>query len=93
MKDNRNDKTIERNYVPKWRFLIAEYNLVKAKKHPKFRFVQDSHPFHGVSRQTFGVGSLPAVPQHGAPAPGLGGQDAPPGPVGLCQRITWHLQE
>ena len=53
MKDNRNDKTIERNYTQKWRFLIAEYNLVKAKKHPKFRFVQDFYVFHGVSRQTF----------------------------------------
>ena len=53
MKDNRNDKTIERNYTQKWRFLIAEYQLVKAKKHPKFRFVQDFYAFHGVSRQTF----------------------------------------
>ena len=53
MKDNRNDRTIERNYTQKWRFLIAEYELVKAKKHPKFRFVQDFYPFHGVSRQTF----------------------------------------
>ncbi len=41
MKDNRNDRT------------IAEYELVKAKSAPKFRFVQDFHPFHGVSRQTF----------------------------------------
>ena len=53
MKDNRNDRTIERNYTQKWRFLIAEYELVKAKKHPKFRFVQDFYAFHGVSRQTF----------------------------------------
>ncbi len=53
MKDNRNDRTIERNYTQKWRFLIAEYQLVKAKKHPQFRFVQDFYAFHGVSRQTF----------------------------------------
>ena len=46
MKDNRNDGAIERNYAQKWRFLIAERQLVKAKKHPKFRFVQDFHPFH-----------------------------------------------
>jgi len=53
MKDNRNDGAIERNYTQKRRFLIAERQLVKAKKHPQFRFVQDFHPFHGVSRQTF----------------------------------------
>ena len=41
------------NYIQKWRFLVREYELVKAKKHPRFRFVQDFYNFHGTSRQTF----------------------------------------
>ena len=53
MRDNRKDGTIERNYIQKWRFLIREYQLVKAKKHPRFRFVQDFYAFHGTNRQTF----------------------------------------
>ena len=53
MRDNRKDRTIERNYTQKWRFLIAEYELVKAEKRPKFRFAQDFYAFHGVNRQTF----------------------------------------
>ena len=53
MRDNSNDKTVERSYVQKWRFLIGEYQLVKAKKHPQFRFVQDFYNFHGTNRQTF----------------------------------------
>ena len=32
MRDNSFDRTIERNYVQKWRFLIAEYEEVKDKK-------------------------------------------------------------
>ena len=53
MRDNRNDRTIERNYTQKWRFLISEYLLVKAKRHPKFRFLHDFYAFHHVNRQTF----------------------------------------
>ena len=41
MRDNRSDRTIERNYTQKRRFLISECQLVKANKHPKFRFAQD----------------------------------------------------
>ena len=39
--------------LQKWRFLIREYERVKAKQHPHFRFVQDFYAFHGTSRQTF----------------------------------------
>ena len=53
MRDNSNDRTVERNYIQKWRFLIREYELVKAKKHTRFRFVQDFYNFHGTNRQTF----------------------------------------
>ena len=37
MRDNSKDLTLERNYIQKWRFLIHEYQLVKAGKHPRFR--------------------------------------------------------
>ena len=53
MRNNSTDRTVERNYIQKWRFLVQEYELVKAKKHPRFRFVQDFYNFHGTSRQTF----------------------------------------
>ena len=53
MRDNSKDKTIERNFIGKWRFLIREYELVKAGKHSHFRFVQDFYAFHGTNRQTF----------------------------------------
>ena len=53
MRDNSSDKTIERNLMQKWRFLISEYELVKAKQHPQFRYLQDFYAFHGTSRQTF----------------------------------------
>jgi len=53
MRYNTVDKTIERNYIQKWRFLIKEYELVKAKKHPSFRFVSDFYKFHNINRQTF----------------------------------------
>lgn len=53
MRHNTNDKTLEKNYIQKWRFLIKEYELTKARKHPQFRFVSDFYKFHGTSRQTF----------------------------------------
>ena len=34
MRDNSKDRTIERDYIQKRRFLIKEYQLVKAKRHP-----------------------------------------------------------
>ena len=37
MRDNSNDCTVERSYIQKWRFLIREYELVKAKKHVRCR--------------------------------------------------------
>ena len=53
MRDNSNDRTVERNYVQKYRFLIREYELVKAKRHHRFRFLQDFYAHHGTNRQTF----------------------------------------
>jgi hypothetical protein len=47
------DKTIEKNYIQKWQFLIAEYLLTKKGNHPKFRFVSDFYRSHNTNRQTF----------------------------------------
>ena len=53
MRNNHRDSTIERNYVQRWRFLMPEFELVKAGEHPKFRFREDFYRFHGTNRQTF----------------------------------------
>ena len=53
MRNNSQDKTLERNYIKKWRFLISEYDLVKTGSHPQFRFVMDFYRFHHTHRQTF----------------------------------------
>lgn len=53
MRRTTEDKTLERNYVQKWQFLIGEYELTKKKQHPRFRFVSDFYKHHGTSRQTF----------------------------------------
>lgn len=41
MRINTNDLTLVRNYLQKYQFLIKEYELVKQKQHPKYRFVKD----------------------------------------------------
>src|SRR5262249_12783370 len=53
MRDNSFDRTIERNYIQKWRFLIAEYEEVKAGRSPTFRRVGDFYKHHGTCSQTF----------------------------------------
>ncbi len=53
MKYNNNDKTILNNYLRKYQFLIHEYELVKAKKHTKYRFVGEFYKAHNTNRQTF----------------------------------------
>ena len=53
MRNNSKDRTIERNLAQKWRFLIGEFELVKAGRHPQFRFREDFYRFHGTNRQTF----------------------------------------
>lgn len=53
MRRTTEDKTIEKNYIQKWRFLMKEYELVKAKKHPHYKFVTDFYKAHNLSRQTF----------------------------------------
>ena len=53
MRDNSFDRTIERNDLQKWRFLIAEYEQVKAGLSVEFRRVGDFYRFHGTCSQTF----------------------------------------
>lgn len=53
MRHNTKDKTLERNYLEKYRFLIKEYEQVKAGNHPRFRFAQDFYKSHDTDRRSF----------------------------------------
>jgi transposase InsO family protein len=53
MRNNSSDETIKRNYIQKYRFLINEYELVKNKKHPNFRFVKDFYKAYDTDRRSF----------------------------------------
>ena len=53
MRDNSYDRTIERNYLQKWRFLIPEYEAVKAGRSPLFKRAGDFYRHHGTCSQTF----------------------------------------
>src|ERR1044072_2040289 len=53
MRDNSYDRTIERNYLQKWRVLISEYEAVKAGRSKLFQRVGDFYRHHGTCSQTF----------------------------------------
>lgn len=53
MRHNTKDSTLERNYLEKYRFLIREYEQVKAGIHPRFRFAQDFYKSHDTDRRSF----------------------------------------
>ena len=53
MRDNSFDRTIERNYIQKWQFVIAEYEEVKAGRSKTFKRVGDFYRHHGTCSQTF----------------------------------------
>jgi transposase InsO family protein len=53
MRDNSYDRTIERNYLQKWRFLIPEYEAVKAGRSEAFETVGEFYRHHGTCSQTF----------------------------------------
>ena len=53
MRNNTSDETIKRNYIQKYRFLISEYEQIKQKKHPNFRFVKDFYKAHDTDRRSF----------------------------------------
>lgn len=53
MRGNSEDRTIVRNYIEKYRFLILEYELVKAGNHPRFRFAEEFYRAHDTDRRSF----------------------------------------
>lgn len=53
MRINTSDMTLQRNYIEKFRFLIKEYELVKAKQHPVFRYVKDFYKAHDTEAKNF----------------------------------------
>lgn len=53
MRDNRQDKTIWRNYIEKYRFLMCEYEQVKRKEHPSYKFVKDFYKAHDTCGKSF----------------------------------------
>lgn len=53
MKNNCEDKTLKKNYIQKYQFLIETYEQVKAGEHPKFTRVGEFYEFYGTCRQTF----------------------------------------
>lgn len=53
MKINSEDKTLKKNYIQKYQFLIEEYEQVKAGIHETFDKVGEFYEAHGTCRQTF----------------------------------------
>ena len=53
MRMKPSDLTLSRNYLQRYQFLIADYELVKKKQHPQYRFVKDFHAAHGTDRRRF----------------------------------------
>lgn len=53
MRINTQDQTLAGNYLQKYQFLIEEYELVKAKKHPQYRFAKDFYQAHDIDRRNF----------------------------------------
>lgn len=53
MRNNREDATLKRNYIQKYQFLIEEYEAVKAKRHPQFRFCHEFYAAHATCAQVF----------------------------------------
>jgi hypothetical protein len=53
MRINTNDLTLKRNYLDKYRFLIKEYEQVKAKEHPVYKFAKDFYTAHDTDRRSF----------------------------------------
>jgi hypothetical protein len=50
---NTNDLTVERKYLDTYRFMIREYELVKAKAHPTYKFVEELYKAWGTNRKSF----------------------------------------
>lgn len=53
MRINSKDETLKRNYLQKYRFLIREYEQIKANKHSRFKFVKDFYQHYDTDRRSF----------------------------------------
>ncbi len=53
MRINTEDLTLSRNYIQKYQFLIKDYELVKSKNHPKYKFVNEFYKAHDTDRRSF----------------------------------------
>lgn len=53
MKKNNNDFTLHRYHAEKFCFLIKDYELIKSKKHPNFKFVKDFYKTHNIRAKSF----------------------------------------
>jgi transposase InsO family protein len=53
MRINTQDETLKRNYLQKYRFLIGEYEQIKAGHHPNFRFVKEFYLHYDTDRRSF----------------------------------------
>ncbi|CAH0275290.1 hypothetical protein SRABI27_05234 [Pedobacter sp. Bi27] len=53
MRINTNDLTLKRNYLNKYRFLITEYEQVKAGLHANFKLVKDFYSAHDTDARSF----------------------------------------
>lgn len=53
MRNNSKDETIVRNYLQKYRYLIKEYELVKRKEHPEFKYLEEFYKSHDTDRRSF----------------------------------------
>ncbi|MGB0887171.1 MAG: hypothetical protein ACPGSL_03515 [Vicingaceae bacterium] len=50
MRSTNDDLTLLRNYIQKYQFLIGEYEMIKAKQPPKYRFVKEFYEANGTDR-------------------------------------------
>src|SRR3954470_7630113 len=53
MRNNNHDKTLKNNYIQTYQFLIVEYEQVKAKQHPHFKYAREFYDAHGTCAQSF----------------------------------------
>lgn len=53
MELHTHDKTLLQSRLKHFKFLIQEYEQVKAKQHPRYRFVTDFYRAQGLTRQRF----------------------------------------
>lgn len=53
MRNNTSDLTLARNYLDKYRFLIREYEQVKARQRPVYRLAKDFYMAHDTDRRSF----------------------------------------